>query len=186
MFFFVIFLLGFDTMFAMVESIASTCIENLNWSRQKSVNIVIGLLFTMSLPTVFGNGIYYFKLMDSYTCVIALMLVASVEVVSISWWYGAEKFYNRLERVTGNKTNRVFRFVQMYLNPVIVCFLTFKTLTGFTNVKYGDYSYPWWAHLFGWCVTLVSILCLFSYWIRDLFIRKECVEKSSIKINSVV
>ena len=173
-------------MFAMVESIASTCIENLNWSRQKSVNIVIGLLFTMSLPTVFGNGIYYFKLMDSYTCVIALMLVASVEVVSISWWYGAEKFYNRLERVTGNKTNRVFRFVQMYLNPVIVCFLTFKTLTGFTNVKYGDYSYPWWAHLFGWCVTLVSILCLFSYWIKDLFIRKECVEKSSIKINSVV
>lgn len=126
-FFLVIFLLGFDTMFAMVESIASVVIEQLNWSRKKAVVIVVTILAALSIPTTFECGIYYFKLMDSYTCVIALMVVATFEICSISWYFGAFKFFRKLQEITGTAAPWIFKIIMVLLNPVIVIAITVAT-----------------------------------------------------------
>jgi len=43
----------------------------------------------------------------------------------------------------------------------------FFNIVQWTPVKYLDYSYPWWAHAFGWFTALSSMLYipLYMFWL---------------------
>lgn len=41
----------------------------------------------------------------------------------------------------------------------------FFNLFQWTPIKYMNYEYPWWSHLFGWFTALSSMLCIPGYMI---------------------
>ena len=45
--------------------------------------------FFLAMPNVFEGGIYFYKLMDWYTCVQSLAILMAVEVIVVLWIYGS-------------------------------------------------------------------------------------------------
>ena len=46
----------------------------------------------------------------------------------------------------------------MFVSPVLILVIWIFTLYDYEAPSYGDYSYPWWCILLGWCIAALSIL----------------------------
>ena len=91
LFFFSLFLLGIDSIFSSVEVVNSTIIDIMGskrLNRETVAGIVCLVLFGLSLPNIFNGGIYYYKLLDWYTCVQSVAIIGAIEVVTVLWIYG--------------------------------------------------------------------------------------------------
>ena len=95
-----LFLLGIDSVFSSVEVVVTTIVDMLPTAPTKakfvySRYIVTGFvclsLFLLTLPNCFNGGIYFYKLMDWYTCLQSLMIIGALEVVAILWIFGAKR-----------------------------------------------------------------------------------------------
>lgn len=58
----------------------------------------------------------------------------------------------------GFEPNYFFRFAWKILCPFIVISLMILSLTYSNNLKYGEYFYPTWSMIFGWCLNMSFIL----------------------------
>ena len=59
--------------------------------RKEIIAFVVCLsAFFLALPNVFEGGIYFYKLMDWYTCVQSLAILMAVEVIVVLCIYGAK------------------------------------------------------------------------------------------------
>ena len=65
---------------------------------------------------------------------------------------------NDIHTNLGFKPNRFFRLAWTVLCPVIVIALMILSLTYSDELKYGDYTFPSWSIIFGWCLNMAFIL----------------------------
>ena len=170
LFFLCIVLLGYDTMLANVEAVISTILDQFVQFKRSFVSFfVILTLFLFSIPTVFDTGIYYFKIMDAYTCSVSLMVLASCEILGVCWWYGSEKLRREFWLETGNKVPKIFVWSWKIVCPVVVLIILVATCLNYQTLSYKDYVYPVWANVYGWCVVCLTIFSLPLFWYQKLF-----------------
>ena len=165
MFFICITLLGYDTMLASVEAIISQVLDQTSLKRVTTSFIVILALFVCSIPTCFNTGIYYFKIMDAYTCSVSLMVLASCEILGVCWWYGSENLRREFWLSTGNRVPKVFVWSWLVVCPISVLVILVVTCINYQTLTYKDYVYPVWANAYGWgvvCLTVFSRVVEFS------------------------
>ena len=94
LFFLSLFLLGIDSVFSSVEVVVSAMIDQFGVkkvSRELISAVICIVLFSMTLPNCFNGGIYFYKLLDWYTCVQSVAIIGCLEVVTVLWIYGARK-----------------------------------------------------------------------------------------------
>lgn len=165
-FFFMLFLLGLDSMFGTVESIV-TILEDLGWKPERkslapiavcSVSFVCGLIMTSQA------GVYIFELFDQYSAAVPLMCIVFCELIAVAWIYGADKFVANIEFMTNRKLSRWWWYVWKWVTPIILAFIlvwnfineimetrTYATAEGLRE-------FPQWAVFCGWCLIMSSVL----------------------------
>lgn len=74
----------------------------------------IGLIFTT------GAGEYWLKLFDSFAATIGLVVVALLEMVSVIYIYGHEKFTKDIYDMTGVKPGLYWQITWRFLAPLIM------------------------------------------------------------------
>jgi solute carrier family 6 amino acid transporter-like protein 5/7/9/14 len=72
--------------------------------------------------------------------------------------YGIHNLVNDIQINLGFEPNLFFRFTWKFLCPIIVITLMILSLTYSDQLKYGDYVYPLWSIIFGWCLNMAFIL----------------------------
>ena len=72
-----------------MASVASSTDCCLGFSKEMIAAGVCLCGFVLALPNVTQGGIYFYKLMDKYTCVQSLAILSAVEVVVVLWIFGA-------------------------------------------------------------------------------------------------
>jgi len=72
--------------------------------------------------------------------------------------YGINNLVNDIRTNLGFEPNYFFRFAWKILCPVIVISLMILSLTYSDELKYGDYLFPSWSMIFGWCLNMTFIL----------------------------
>jgi hypothetical protein len=65
---------------------------------------------------------------------------------------------NDIRANLGFEPNWFFRVAWTVLCPVIVILLMVLSLTYSDELKYGDYTFPSWSIIFGWCLNMCFIL----------------------------
>ena len=86
---------GIDSVFSAIECCINTVEDILFHNGHKYLRkettafIVCFAAFLLALPNVFEGGIYFYKLMDWYTCVQSLAILMAVEVIVVLWIYGS-------------------------------------------------------------------------------------------------
>jgi len=98
LFFLTLFVLGIDSVFSSVEvvntTVADFMLENSRPIRRELIALFVCLVsFGVAVPNMFDGGIYLYKLLDWYTAVQSLAVLAAIEVVVICWIYNPFKLW---------------------------------------------------------------------------------------------
>ncbi|XP_077097457.1 sodium- and chloride-dependent GABA transporter ine isoform X1 [Siphateles boraxobius] len=166
LFFIMLLCLGLDSQFAMVEVAVTFIMDGFGKKalrvfkkKELIVLVVCSVGFLLGIPHISRGGIYVFQLMDHYTAVVSLMFLAFFEVLAVTLIFGVRRLSLMVEKMLGKKPNLYFRVCWQYLSPMLVLGILISSIFQYTPARYGkSYTYPLWAEVVGWFISLASII----------------------------
>lgn len=173
LFFAMLFLLGIDSQFAMVETVITYIFDTMRNSKMKLNKPVIvtitGILwFICGLPLCSNSGIYILNLMDTYAAGLPCLVIGLLEIFIVTYIYGLNTFLSDLNHMTGWKPSLLLKshIVVMIstISPIVIALILAKDVVGLIAddevITYGKYVYPIWAQWIGWSLALISIIAI--------------------------
>ncbi|XP_021918197.1 sodium- and chloride-dependent glycine transporter 1-like isoform X2 [Zootermopsis nevadensis] len=163
LFFFMLYLLGMDSLFVQIEAIISSVTDaypKLRKHKQHVTAMSCFVMFLGSLSCVTNGGMYVLQLLDWYAASISVIFICIVEVVIVGWIYGCSNFIRDLEFMTQEKVHVWWKMSWKYVTPTILVFIFMTTVAFNSPVTYNGKRYPEWAHALGWIAALASMICI--------------------------
>lgn len=162
LFFIMVLLLGLDSQFVCVESLA-TAVSDLfptvlrKKGRREILVLVIAIVcFLLGLPFITEGGIHLFYLVDMYAVSgNTLLFIACMETFVIAWIYGADRFYDNITDMIGYPPFPVLKYCWLFFIPLI-CGGTLLYNMMLTSVVE---SLPW-GHGLACILMLTPMLCV--------------------------
>lgn len=184
LFFFMLFTLGLDSEFALLETVLTAIYDTFPRSRDHKIKIT-GLVclscFLMAIPLCATLGQYIFSLMDTFGGGIGVLLIAIFELIALHWVYGVRRFSDDLKFMIGYSPSMFWKVCWVFIAPVLLMLLFIYSAITWENPKYNDVEYPDWGIATGWFLAAISVgmiplvfiltffKMLFTGKIRDLF-----------------
>nr|CAH7748945.1 unnamed protein product [Callosobruchus chinensis] len=168
LFFFMILLIGLDSQFCTMEGFVTAIVDEwpalLRKRKEIFIAIVCFLSYLVGLSCISQGGMYVFQILDSYAVSgFCLLFLIFFECVSISWAFGVNRFYDGIKDMIGYYPTSWWKFCWVVATPFICVSVFVFNLIQWAPVKYLNYEFPLWAHLFGWVTALTSMLCIPGY-----------------------
>ncbi|XP_036392436.1 sodium- and chloride-dependent GABA transporter 2-like [Megalops cyprinoides] len=176
-FFVMIILLGLDTQFVAME-VVMTSVTDLfpavlrRAGRREAFLLLFCLVcFFSQMVMITEGGMYVFQLFDYYACNGACLLFLSVfEVLAMGWLFGAERMYDVIEDMTGERPNPIFKLCWLYLTPLVSLGSFIFSMVEYQPLTFNRwYVYPGWVYVLGWILALSSILLVPGWALIKLF-----------------
>ncbi|XP_078487226.1 sodium- and chloride-dependent glycine transporter 2 [Ciona intestinalis] len=172
LFFLMLFTLGLDTMFATLETIVTSltdaCPRQLRHRKCLFTLAVCIFLFLIGLPLVTQGGFFYLHLLDSYVASYSLIVCAIVEMLSISYIYGLNRFCEDIKMMTGHKPNAYWKVTWSVISPAVLTFILIYSIADYKPLKLDEYNFPLWANILGWFTVASSVMCIPIFAIREI------------------
>lgn len=123
----VLFLLGIDSAFAMVEA-TSTVVSDLpsmkGVPRKFIAFVLCGAGFLFSIPFCTNWGFILFDVIDHYLCTFLLLLVGILQCIGCGWGYDVERTINKS---TGHKNGLLVLSAAYWIN-LLICGVLFVAI----------------------------------------------------------
>nr|XP_022327327.1 sodium- and chloride-dependent GABA transporter 1-like [Crassostrea virginica] len=162
LFFLMLFTIGLDSQFGMVETFISAVMDEFPHqlrTKRTLISFLVCLLeFVLGLPCITQGGIYVLQIMDWYCASFSLMLISLTECLAIAWIYGIDRFYKDLELMLGKRPHAIWGIMWRFITPSIILGIWLFSVITLGPVTYDKKSYPTWAVVFGWCLGIASML----------------------------
>ena len=69
----------------------------------------------------FQGGVYLFKILDFYSCSgMSLLWVVFFQTIAIGWFFGAARFCDCVEQMTGSRPNIFFYLCWKFFAPAVM------------------------------------------------------------------
>ncbi|XP_038055734.1 sodium- and chloride-dependent glycine transporter 2-like [Patiria miniata] len=170
LFFFMLFTLGLDSQFVMMETVITAICDELQsfFPRIFKFKIWITLAtcfvcFLLALPMVTNGGIYIFSLMETYSAGFSVLTIGFVEAIVIAYVYGAKRFLKDMKVMLGFQLNIYWKVCWMVLSPAIIAFIFVFWAVTYESLTYYEYTYPLWAELLGWLMIMAGVIFMPAY-----------------------
>ncbi|XP_039670614.1 sodium- and chloride-dependent GABA transporter 3-like [Perca fluviatilis] len=165
-FFLMLILLSVDTHFVTVESVITSVSDlfpkllRAPVKHEIFVLVICASFFLMHLTLVTEGGIYIFQLIDYYGCTRACQdFMAVCQCLALGWIYGADRIFNIIKDMTGQRPSVFFKLCWNYIVPLLSLSSFILYLVDYQHLRINDwYVYPDWAYALGWAMTLSSVL----------------------------
>ncbi|XP_072036793.1 sodium- and chloride-dependent glycine transporter 2-like [Amphiura filiformis] len=184
LFFFMLLTVGLDSQFVQMEAVLTGFIDEFSMYRprirdHKTKITLAACLFFASIGLLFATqgGLYLMTLFDWYSAGFSPMLLSFMEIMVISYVYGANRFYRDIRSMIGYTPWPYAKYSWMFVAPVIVVLVIIFSFVDVTAATVGNYVFPPWAQAVGWTLTMSSIVPVIGYAILHLW----RIEGSSFK-----
>ncbi|XP_068608633.1 sodium- and chloride-dependent GABA transporter 3-like [Brachionichthys hirsutus] len=165
-FFLMLLFLSVDTHFVTVECLITSITDffpNLFHKKGRNeifVLVICLVFFLMHLMLVTEGGIYIFQLFDYYGATRACnYFMAFFQCLALSWGFGADRIFNIIEDMAGQRPNVFFKLCWKCIIPAVSLISFILYLVEYQHLKFnGWYVYPDWAYALGWTMMLSSVL----------------------------
>ncbi|XP_065058628.1 sodium-dependent neutral amino acid transporter B(0)AT1-like [Rhopilema esculentum] len=130
LFFFMLILLGIDSEFGTLEAAVAPFFEMkiVKMKKPLFIGICITAMFFVGLSMVTGPGYYIFQIFDEYSVTIPLLVITLCQALAIGWIYGADKFADDIEFMTGKRPWTFWMFCWKYLSPLALIVILIWTI----------------------------------------------------------
>lgn len=167
-FFTMLLVLGVDSEFCNVEALVTGLVDNWPQYLLKHRRLfTVGLCFFMFLcgiPMCTEGGVYLFKIMDFYSCSgMSLLWVVFFQTIAIGWCFGAAKFCDCVEQMTGTRPNMWFYLCWKYFAPAVMIGVFIFYIISYEPVRYDDEKFPKWAQYLGLMISFSSMIWVPAY-----------------------
>ncbi|RWS26933.1 sodium- and chloride-dependent glycine transporter 2-like protein, partial [Leptotrombidium deliense] len=161
LFFLMLFTLGLDSEFAMLENVLTSISDEIDFVRRHKLKFTVSLsiiCFILGLPCVTRGGQYVFEIMDYYGGGISLVFIAVFECIAISWIYGFKNIAMDINFMLNKTLGAYWKLTWKFTSPIILAFISIYSLINHTPLHYGEYDFPEWADVIGWFLTALIVL----------------------------
>ena len=139
LFFLMLFFLGIDSEFAVLETVFSAIYDGVPSLRKHKVKVTaFGCLccFLLGLPCVSSNGQYILNLMDTYGAGFAVLWIAIWELIAIMWIYGVGNFSKDIKLMIGSEPMMFTKICWVALCPLILLVILVVSLYNWEEPLY--------------------------------------------------
>ncbi|KAK3599565.1 hypothetical protein CHS0354_035804 [Potamilus streckersoni] len=191
LFFFMLYNLGLDSEFALLETTITCLTDEYPRLRKYKSHLYIGFGvagFLIALPCVTPAGDYIVTLLDSYGADFSLLFLATCECIAVFWVYGIRRFVKDVTYMLGSppRPSWYWAFCWTFCSPVLIGLLFIYRMVKFSPPKVeNDDVFPEFAQSIGWAVTafvMCPIPLMFLY--KLLFQVKGCLWERLIMITT--
>ncbi|OWA50488.1 Sodium-dependent proline transporter [Hypsibius exemplaris] len=163
LFFLMLFLLGLDSEFGLLEAVLTAFYDEYPSLRQKKALVTgagCAVCFLLALPCITHGGLYVIDLMDTYGAGFAVILIAFFEILAVFWAYGLKRLQHNLDFMMKYTPSIYFRSCWVIIAPLILLFIFIYSMADYKPFATNDPDgkYPKWADGIGWLLALASIL----------------------------
>uniref|UniRef100_A0AC35U5B4 Transporter n=1 Tax=Rhabditophanes sp. KR3021 TaxID=114890 RepID=A0AC35U5B4_9BILA len=173
LFFSMVLFLGIDSQFCTMEGFFTAIIDEFptyirarKYGREIFILIICIISYICGLSTVTDGGFYVFQLFDFYAASgWALLWLLFFECIAISWFVGIDRWYEHMKSMIGYYPATWWKFCWVVATPAITMGTMIFGLVKYSPLRIDAYSYdyPIWGHVFGWFLSLSSMLCIPGY-----------------------
>jgi solute carrier family 6 GABA transporter-like protein 6/8/11/12/13 len=182
LFFFMLFLLGLDSEFVGLETMIATFVD-LNprffdkpWRREKVLAGLCTLQFLIGVTMVTNGGVYILNIFDNYAAAgWSLLFLGFCECIAMAWLFGIDKFWDIVCDMIGFRPRfPLFKWCWAFITPVCTAILMFLMLAFYKPLTYNKtYTYPTWAIVICWLLTMSSVLWVPGYAAYQFFFKSR-------------
>jgi len=184
LFFVMLLSLGLGTQFSIMETISRTISDIWNISHRVVLTVACTLMFLLGLTMTTNGGMYILTIMNNHSGTFPALVTGMVEVLVVSWIYGAERFLEDIRRMIGwKKSSWWYASYRLYWNimwriatPILLFIILLASAVDFQPPEYGGYVFPYWAGLLGWMISFASMACIPLAFIYMVF-EVDCTER---------
>lgn len=165
LFFLALLTLGIDSLFSLVEALASVCHDR--WPFMRKQDLVLYLCvgcFIGGFTFTTAGGLYYLDITDHFITSYGLVAVSLMEAIAVGWFYGARRMQVWINQVSDWSIGSWWNASIRYFGPVVLFLLLITSLYSDVVNGYGGYSF-WALLLWGWgAVAAVLGLGIIKTW----------------------
>jgi len=160
LFFFMLFLLGLDSEFALLETALTAMYDGFPKVRKYKVPITAAscvACFLLGLPCASRSGQYILDLMDTYGAGFAVLWIGIWELVGLMWIYGFKNVSKDIALMIGSEPSFFWKLCWGAISPIFLIVVFILAVVGWSEPKYSSVvPYPEWAHIVGWVLVGIS------------------------------
>lgn len=118
--------------------------------------------FLCGIAMCFDSGFFLFDIMND-RCSNAILLMALIELVVMSWFYGSGKILKHIEEMGMNLPAFMKWFWWIcwtIITPILIFVVTILSWINAAGDEFLDYVFPTWVTVIGWGLELVAIFII--------------------------
>ncbi|XP_052809266.1 sodium- and chloride-dependent glycine transporter 1-like [Mya arenaria] len=168
LFFITLILVSVYTTFGTFETVINAIVDydfrRLHRYRIHITSLLTVLIIVGSIPLCTSGGYYIFMLTDWYIATFNIVFVALLETIIISWIYGANRFSEDIEMMTGNRPPLLVRVVWSLVIPIFISTILITSAINFgaPSIGKGGYQYPYYAVVLGDVLAFAPLISIFA------------------------
>ncbi|XP_077385748.1 sodium- and chloride-dependent neutral and basic amino acid transporter B(0+) [Festucalex cinctus] len=162
LFFFMIFIIGLDSQFALIEVVSTSIADAFPKSKRRYLSGGCSCVcFLLGLPLVTKAGIYWLTLMDACIGNWVLIILALMEIIGFCYVYGMSRLIEDIEMMLGKKSFWFWlwwRACWSVISPCILLAILVWSLKSEKLPNYGGGNLPAWAEALGWGISALPLI----------------------------
>ena len=157
-FFLMLFTLGIDSAFSIVEGIVTGLVDKFKWNKRKTTAWFCVIGFAGGLIFVTKAGLYWLDIMDHWVNDFNLIAIGVFECIMVGWIFGAKKLRDYFNKGTATIIGKWWDIMIRYITPLVLLFTSVRYLIENIANPYGGYDQKY--LLIGGCGIVLLTLIL--------------------------
>jgi len=161
MFFLMLFTLGVDSAFSIVEGIVTGLVDKFKWSRSKTLLGVCLAGFAGGLIFVTKAGLYWLDIVDYFTNNFNLIVIGIIECLLVGWIFGSGKIRAYFNETGSIKFGKWWDAMIRFVTPLALLGISVMWIIDNFKQNYEGYET---LHLIlgGWIIVAITIIIGFG------------------------